>query len=143
LITMNIEGVIALIARIREKAHNLIIEELSKRGIHSLVPSHGAILDELYREDGLAMKELATRIRRDKSTVTTLVKKLEFLGYVERKADPADGRYWLICLTEKGRTLRPVFEEVSEILISMVFQGFEEGEKEALVSDLWRVYNNL
>ena len=140
---MNTKGVIALIARIREKAHNLIMDELSRRGIHALVPSHGAILDELYREDGLSMKELAKRIRRDKSTVTTLVRKLENLGYVEREADPADGRYWLICLTDKGWRLRPIFEEISEILVNRVFQGFEKGEKEALVSNLWRVDKNL
>ena len=43
----------------------------------------------------------------DKSTVTPQVRRLEARGLVSRRADPEDGRAWLLSTTEEGgRVLR-------------------------------------
>ncbi len=135
--------VIGQVARIRGRAHKLILRELAKNGVYDLVPSHGKILDELYRRDRLRMNELAASTRRDKSTITTLVNKLERLGYVRRERSLDDGRSTYIVLTKKGEQLRPIFDKVSEQLLDIVWRGFSEPEKQVLVKGLDKMSRNL
>jgi DNA-binding MarR family transcriptional regulator len=136
IVEVKTDHVIALIAGIREKAYRFLVRELSLRGIDGLAPSHGAILSTLYNHGPVSMQELARRIDRDKSTVTALVKKLQDHGYVERAADPADGRVSIIHPTARALALRPGFEEISQRLIATAYQGFDQEERETLVRGL-------
>jgi len=43
-----------------------------------------------------------------KQSMAQAVEQLDRLGYVERRPDPADRRARLVCLTERGRAVRPV-----------------------------------
>lgn len=140
---MKTDHVIALIAGIRDAAHSLILRELARHGVHDLAPSHGAILDELYRQEILRMNELAARIRRDKSTVTVLVDKLVQLGYVKKRASRRDRRATEVTLAAKGRRLQPVFERVSAVLLERVFAGLSPARAERLVAELEHIRNNL
>ena len=117
--------IIALVARVREEANRHIMEHLDAYGIRGLAPSHGDILVSLFGEDGLRMGDLAARIHRDKSTVTTLVKKLEAAGYVTRKRCTTDSRAMHIHLTGKGRALRPDFFAISRKLMDTILGLFE------------------
>ena len=59
---------------------------------------------ELSREDGpLVQKEIAARLRLEKSTVSRLVGLLVGRGWVERGRSPEDGRAFEVSLTEAGR----------------------------------------
>lgn len=140
---MRTDNVIAIMGRIMGQAHQLISAELAHRGHSGLVPSHGAILANLYEHGPLAMGELARRIHKRKNTVTTLVNKLEQGGYVERSVSPEDSRVALVSLTTKGEEFRPVFKEVSEILLQAVWGSMAEDEKQALALGLARVLRNL
>ena len=71
-------------------------------------PSYGSVLLPLYEDDGLRMGELARRARLSKQTMTTLVRRVERDGLVERRADPDDGRASLVFLTERARAFEPV-----------------------------------
>lgn len=140
---MRTDHTVALIANIRDRAHRMILRELAARGVYDLAPSHGKILDELYREDGLRMQVLAGRIRRDKSTVTVLVNKLVELGYLRRQASPRDRRVTELYLTRRGRGLRPVFEEVSAQLLQQLFGDMKPADRESLVGHLEEIMKNL
>lgn len=140
---MNTDVVIGQVAGIRGRAHKLILRELAKNGVYDLVPSHGKILVELYNRDRLPMSELAASTRRDKSTITTLVNKLERLGYVKRERSLDDGRSTYITLTEKGQQLRPIFDKVSQQVLDVVWRGFSEQEKQVLVNGLKKMSGNL
>jgi DNA-binding MarR family transcriptional regulator len=139
---MNTRHLIALIARIREKANKFLLNELKQHGIEGIAPSHGDILTTLYHHKTVTMAELAGRIHRDKSTVTVLVEKLVKLGYVEKMKDPADRRVTNLCLTETGKALEPVFEKISKKLISTAYQGFSTFEQEILIRLLERIQQN-
>lgn len=132
-----------LISEIREKANTFLSQELRRRQIEGLVPSHGAILANLYQHDGVPMAELANRIRRDKSTVTTLVDKLAALEYVVKTKDPLDQRITRIYLTDRGKVLQPEFEEISRQLLTKIYRGFSELEQEMLVRLLEQVLQNF
>ncbi|MGW0996587.1 MarR family winged helix-turn-helix transcriptional regulator [Streptomyces sp. NPDC002520] len=57
-------------------------------------------LDEL---GGQRATELAAYIGVGKATMSRQLRALEELGLVAREPDPADGRAWLITLTDEGR----------------------------------------
>jgi len=140
---MEISHIIGLVSKVRGRAHQLILRELARDGVYDLVPSHGKILSELYREDGLRMKEIARRVRRDKSTITALVNKLEKLGYVHKTRATRDGRSTLVSLTPKGQELRATFDRVSETLLKRIYLGMSQGQKETLIVGLEQVFENL
>jgi DNA-binding MarR family transcriptional regulator len=66
--------------------------------------SEAHALSELAREDGITQRELAERLRLEKSTVSRLVGNLEARGWVERERHPGDGRALLLHLTERGES---------------------------------------
>jgi DNA-binding MarR family transcriptional regulator len=60
----------------------------------------------LWERDGQTVGELGQRLFLESNTVTPLLKRLETLGHVKRRRDPADERQVRIYLTEAGRKLR-------------------------------------
>ena len=78
------------------------------------------------------MSELAHRVRRTKSTVTTLADKLERGGYIRRIPNPADSRSTLVELTEKGQALGPTFLRISEGLQALVARNLTPEELNTL-----------
>ncbi len=135
--------IISLISQIRHKANELIISELEKNGIKGIVPSHGDILIRLFRADSIPMSELASAINKKKNTVTTLVEKLENLGYVKKTSDPDDSRINLVRLTPEGRSLQKIFDKVSQTLLGTVYKGVSETEKRDVLEILNKIKINL
>jgi MarR family transcriptional regulator, organic hydroperoxide resistance regulator len=60
----------------------------------------------LWERDGQTVGELGQRLFLESNTVTPLLKRLETLGHIKRRRDPADERQVRIYLTEVGRKLR-------------------------------------
>ncbi|MDQ0173128.1 MarR family winged helix-turn-helix transcriptional regulator [Paenibacillus tundrae] len=123
---------IAMIARIRDHVNKRIVHELEQHEVTGIVPSHGDVLMFLYREDALSIKMLAERVQRTQPTVTVLVNKLEKLGYVERSKTAEDSRVTMIRLTEQGRKLEPVFNQVSKQINEMIYSGLSDEQAEQL-----------
>jgi len=140
---MKTDHVIALIARLRDRAYHFIIRELKYRKITGLVPSHGGIMSNLFKRDRVSMKDIAERIGRDKSTVTALVNKLVDAGFVVKEKGPDDNRITYLCLTAKGRSLENDFDKISEHLIATAFRGFSQKEREELVRGIMKMLNNF
>lgn len=134
---------IARISKIADKAHRFIIQELEKRGIYGIVPSHGGILSFLYSHDDITMKELAEKIHRSKPTVTVLVDKLVALGYVLKEKSDTDSRVTYIRLTEQGKAFQKDFQEISQNLNDKVFQGILEAEMNMVDPILEKIMHNL
>lgn len=133
----------SMIGKIKEAVDKMIVSELGQHGIEGIVPSHGGILSFLYQENQLSVKELTEKIHRTQPTVTVLVKKLESLGYVERKKSEEDQRITLICLTEKGRQLEPIFRDISARLNEQLYGGLQEEEKKQLERLLETILNRF
>jgi DNA-binding MarR family transcriptional regulator len=60
----------------------------------------------LWERDGQTVGELGQRLFLESNTVTPLLKRLETLGHLKRRRDPADERQVRIYLTAAGRKLR-------------------------------------
>lgn len=91
----------------------------------------------------MTMAELAGKIGRDKSTVTALVKKLEGLGYVQKERSAEDSRIVYVSLTQKGISLKPVFDRISDNIIETFYKGIPDNDKDELLRILEKIYGNL
>jgi DNA-binding MarR family transcriptional regulator len=60
----------------------------------------------LWEEDGQTVEELGQKLFLQSNTLTSMLKRLETLGYIERRRDSADERQVRINLTEAGGMLR-------------------------------------
>ena len=140
---MEQKNMIALMSRITELTNRMIVDELKMRGIQGIVPSHGGILVKLFSGRQYTMQEMAAAIHRTKPTVTVLVAKLEEQGYVQRTKSPEDSRVTLLHITEQGRALEPVFQEVSAKLNALVYQGLTEEKSQAMTTALRQILERL
>lgn len=100
-------------------------------------------MSNLFKKDRVPMKEIAERIGRDKSTVTSLVNKLVDAGFVVKESDPDDKRITCLCLTARGRSLENDFDKISERLIATAFRSFSQKEREELVRGIVKMLNNF
>ncbi|OPX62292.1 MULTISPECIES: MarR family winged helix-turn-helix transcriptional regulator [unclassified Methanoregula] len=140
---MSTGNAIALISRIREKANRLIVSELEDHGIRGIVPSHGDILNVLFREERCTMNELARKIHRTKPNVTVLIEKLVEYGYVQKDRSAEDNRVTYITLTDRGESLRPVFLSISAKLNKIVYGRLSPEEAESLETMLREISNRF
>lgn len=134
---------IVLISRIRENVNLFLINELEEIGLSGIAPSHGDIFTTLFKYDELTMTEIADNINRDRSTVTTLVKKLIKLGYVDSRENPEDRRSSLVFLTKEGKKLKEDFKRISYKLFEREYQGISEEERKVFLKILNKVHKNF
>jgi DNA-binding MarR family transcriptional regulator len=82
-------------------------EELGARvaaaGYADIRPGHGCVFGNIDPEHGSRLTELAERAKMTKQSVGEVTSDLEQRGYLERVADPSDGRAKIIRLTTRGR----------------------------------------
>lgn len=87
-------------------------------------------LMELSREEGpLVQKELAARLRLEKSTVSRLVGMLEGRAWVGRCRSPKDGRALEVSLTEAGRKAAAEIAGGRRAKFARVLEAIPEGER--------------
>ena len=91
--------------------NELVSERLAEHGFGDFRPAHGTIGQHI-RDQGSRVTELAQLAQVSKPTVVYLVNDLERLGYVERVADPDDGRAKLVRLTERGARAQETAREI-------------------------------
>jgi DNA-binding MarR family transcriptional regulator len=60
----------------------------------------------LWEHDEQTVSSLGEKLFLESNTLTPILKKLEALGYVERRRDPRDERQVIVRLTDAGRALR-------------------------------------
>ncbi|MBN2038915.1 MAG: MarR family transcriptional regulator [Spirochaetes bacterium] len=140
---MKMHSTLNQIGFIREEAHKYIIEELHKKGIKGIVPSHGSILMALFSYKQMTLKNIAKHIKRKQPTVTVLIEKLVKNGYVIKKKDPEDTRSTIVELTEKGKKFHSVFIEISNQLNDKMHKGMTQDEINALNTVLKKMADNF
>lgn len=140
---MSTRDVISLISKIRQKVNAFIEAEMTAGGMEGIAVSHGDIIYSLLHRQRMTMAEIAGKINRDKSTVTALVDKLARLGYVRKDRDSEDTRVVYVSLTDRGRALEPIFEDISRRALEVFYQNVSDEEKEELLRILMKIDSNL
>lgn len=132
-----------LMGRIKELSNELILKELSKRAEFDLSFSHADILNILFDEKEYCMVQIAQKIHRSKATISSLIDKLEQNGYITKSQSSNDSRMYLIKATQKTLDLKPIFEEVSNIVFEKLLKNFSKAEELFLEELLEKMLNNI
>lgn len=92
---------------------------------------------------GLRMSELSKRMMVTGGNVTGITDMLEAEGLVERVADPADRRAWLVRLTPAGRRSFRVMAQEHERWIVEAFGALSRREMAAIAGLLTRLKSHV
>jgi DNA-binding MarR family transcriptional regulator len=130
---------IGQVHRLGGRAFNKMLQE---RGIE-INPAQGRIMFVLWQEDSIPITELARQTSLGKSTLTSMLDRLEQAGYVRRVPSPHDRRVVLIERTEKDRAFQQQYVEVSQEMGALYYAGFSDAEIEAFEGYLERILSNL
>jgi DNA-binding MarR family transcriptional regulator len=97
----------------------------------------------LSQEPGLTPGQLAQRLAVKAPTMTRTIGRMEAQGFVERKADGADGRLIKVYLTENGqKSVQAIQSAIAESGASAI-RGFSDKEVRTLVKLLKALDRNL
>lgn len=141
---MEQKQIISKISRIRALSYAYIEAELTARGHKGIVPSHGNILMLLAtKKKPLPINIIGNSVGKTKSTLTSNIRTLEKLGYIQKTKNPQDSRSTLVSLTEKGERFMPVFQDISKQAVAIIYQGMDEEEKQKLLDSLCTIEDNL
>lgn len=85
-----------------------------------LTTNQAAVLSVLVETDGATQKEVARRLGHTESAMTPMARRLERLGFLERRPSDADRRAWCLYVTKPGRAahaaIAPGFARVNRTI---------------------------
>jgi DNA-binding MarR family transcriptional regulator len=125
-----------LLAKASQRFNERLVARFAERGFPEVRASYGSVLVPLFAEGPLRPGDLAAHARLSKQSMTGLVKRCEEAGLVRRERDPDDGRAYLVSLTERGRALQAVGEDVLAELDSELVARLGSRKRDALVEAL-------
>ena len=120
-----------------------ISERLIKQYGVEINNAQGRIMFALWKEDCVSINELAKKTQLKKSTLTSMLDRLEEMGYVKRQRSEKDRRKILIKRTEKDKALEAKYVEVSEEMTKIFYKGFSNKQIDLFEKDLRRILDNL
>ena len=132
-----------LIARIHQAAGRIFARKLKKYKLGRINPAQGRILFALWEEDGIPIQELADKTSLGKSTLTSMLDRLEAAGHLKRVPSKEDRRKVIIRLTGKDKKLQALYHAVSAEMIDLFYRDFTAGEIDMFEEALKRVLGNL
>ena len=131
-----------LMAKIRQVSGRIFERTLKQYNI-KINSAQGRIMFALWQNDGISINELSKKTQLKKSTLTSMLDRLERMGYVRRQRSKKDRREILIRRTEKDRTMENKYVEVSEEMTRLFYKGFSKNQIDRFEKDLERILDNL
>jgi len=138
------KGIVTLNSVLRTQITEYLKKELRASGNNELSPSHGLILWMVYNHDGkVQIKTIYDYSLKQKSTITEMIKRLVTLGYLDKVICAEDKRITYIVATEKTIAFKPIFNNISDKLITKFFQGFSEVERSIFTELMMKAFKNF
>ncbi|MEE4563903.1 MarR family transcriptional regulator [Paenibacillus polymyxa] len=132
-----------LISKVHQLSGRIFAKKLKKHNIHDINPAQGRIMFALWQKDNIPIQELAIKTALGKSTLTRMLDKLEETGFISRSSPIHDRRQMLIQLTEDNKKMKETYEQASEEMINIYYEGFKAHEIDEFEGYLERLFNNL
>ena len=129
-------------AKIRQVGGRISERILKKYNIE-INSAQGRIMFALWRQDDISINELAKKTQLKKSTLTSMLDRLEKMGYIKRQRSKKDRRKILIKRTKKDKTLESRYVELSQEMTKLFYKGFSKSEIGRFEKDLKRILDNL
>ena len=131
------------ISRIKQINTRLLNKLLAQKNITAFNGEQGRILHVLWENDGISNQELSKRSGLAMSSLTTMLERMEEKNLLTRKGCPKDKRKCLLFLTEHANFLKKEYDEISDKMTKLSFEGISEDERLAFEKTLENVLHNL
>lgn len=131
------------ISRIKQINTRLLNKLLAQKNITAFNGEQGRILHVLWENDGISNQELSKRSGLAMSSLTTMLERMEEKNLLTWKGCPKDKRKCLLFLTEHANSLKKEYNEISDKMTKLSFEGISEDERLAFEKTLENVLHNL
>ncbi len=132
-----------LISQIRQVSGRIFEKLLNRAGIDAFNGAQGRILYVLWQQDNIPIAELSRKTGLAKTTLTSMLDRMEQAKLVNRVFDKDDRRQIRILLTEQARLLSGEYDNVSKAMNAIYYTGFTDDEILVFENTLRRILINL
>jgi DNA-binding MarR family transcriptional regulator len=132
-----------LLAKIHQLGGRIFARLLKEHGVDQINPAQGRIMFVLWQEDGIPINDLAARTKLGKSTLTSMLDRLEKIGLVTRVPSKDDRRKILIRRSQKDKDLEDLYVQVSQEMTRIWYRRFSAARIERFEADLQQILDNL
>ncbi len=132
-----------LLSQIHQLSGRTFEKMLKESRVDAFNGPQGRILYVLWEHDKLSITEIGKLTSLAKTTLTSMLDRMEESGLVERIPDKENRRQIFIQITEKAKAYRDKYDAVSEQMNQLFYKGFTEEEVEAFEALLTRIKANL
>lgn len=109
----------------------------------NLYPGQPIILEKIFENKGITQSELSNITLKKPATITTMLNRLEHMGYIVRQNDFNDKRLIRLYLTNIGIEKYYQMIELKKKMESIIFEGMNEDDLSNVYNILLRIKNNL
>ena len=100
-----------MLAKAYQRAHGHFRKALEPHGITNI---QHAVLEALWYRDGQTATELGSLLQLDKATVSGVLARMEDAGWIDRRADPNDGRVVRVFASSRANAVKDELIAVRE-----------------------------
>ena len=131
------------ISRIKQVNTRLLNKFLAQKNIMAFNGEQGRILHVLWENDRISNRELSKKSGLAMSSLTTMLERMEEKKLLERRVDENDKRKILIFLTDYAKSLKSEYDEISDKMTEISFEGISDEERLAFEATLEKVLYNF
>ncbi len=131
-----------LLSRAAWAMNNLVNRILKEDGLADISVSYFAVLNALWESDGISITDLGEKVQLEKSTMTSLIDRMEGAGLLRRDDHPTDRRAYRIMLTPRGKNLEAKINEVARRAFEQLTRKIPEKDLQASNEVCRRIIEN-
>lgn len=132
-----------LISKIKQLSGRIFDKKLKEQDITDLNAAQGRIIFSLWQKDAIPITELGHITALSKTTLTSMLNRLEQTDYINKMNDQEDNRKVIVSLTEKSRLLKGRYEAVSLEMLSLFYEGLTVAQIDEFERTLKHILGNL
>ena len=132
-----------LISQIKQISGRIFEKLLVNAGVAEFNGAQGRILYVLWQEDGVPIVELSRKTGLAKTTLTSMLDRMENANLIKRVFDKSDRRQIRINLTKEAQKLSDEYNKVSNEMNKIYYAGFSNDEIVAFENSLRQILSNL
>lgn len=132
-----------LITQIKQISGRLFEKLLADAGVEEFSGAQGRILYVLWQRDGIPITELSRETGLAKTSLTSMLERMENAGLITRIPDRDDKRKISVSITEAARKLSDEYDKVSRRMNELFYAGFTDEEIISFDNTLRKILSNL
>ncbi|ANW99202.1 MarR family transcriptional regulator [Thermoclostridium stercorarium subsp. thermolacticum DSM 2910] len=132
-----------LLSRIQHLSRRVFEKLLKESGVDIFNGAQGRILYVLWEHGQLTITEISRLTSLAKTTLTSMLDRMEAGGLIERIPDKKNRRQIFISVTEKAKQYREKYDLISDKMNKIFYDGFTEDEIISFENQLRRIIKNL